>query len=460
VRDRPAFQRLDPHGPAPAICGHAVAPRWRRTSISNQPNGALARPSRRWPTSIRRNKRGKIIVEVYDPAVKAKIYVKPRDHGMRRPRNTRQANALEPAASNAIAARSEVDPVNEETLHSFLDPWSVDEREGRGRWTRDFASRRGDSTLVHYEERVRRFAERYADRTLRSITRTEAREQERGPTVKRSRQRFWAAYTMCRPGETYAARRSLLHGDTYSLRAQMSSLLGRETRPKTTASERSTCPSPRGEAVLRLPRSIHDDRLFHTKRGRQFRNSSWWQARDPVRNEFVRELPANHHLRERVTEDPDANLDFHELRHMGAAYALNELGIEPWVIARQLRHSDNGTLVVQLYGHPTVDTVMDRMRRGVGCQARTGSAQQPPPRRAEAQIRPGAASSRAAQQNTATWNGSLATLPAVLAVATMMAWGLPVRLPAEKKPRGLSPPVPLVEPTNAQPETSRSKSTS
>ena len=37
---------------------------------------------------------------------------------------------------------------------------------------------------------------------------------------------------------------------------------------------------------------------------------------------------------------------------LGASYMLNVLALEPWVIAEQLRHSDGGALVLELYGHP------------------------------------------------------------------------------------------------------------
>jgi integrase len=43
---------------------------------------------------------------------------------------------------------------------------------------------------------------------------------------------LWAAYTCMRPGETFAARFSLLDGDEYDLRSQFNSTLGRETEPK------------------------------------------------------------------------------------------------------------------------------------------------------------------------------------------------------------------------------------
>jgi hypothetical protein len=45
---------------------------------------------------------------------------------------------------------------------------------------------------------------------------------------------------------------------------------------------------------------------------------------------------------------------------------INELGDEPWVIARQLRHKDGGALVIKLYGHPTTETAIDHMRRSWG----------------------------------------------------------------------------------------------
>jgi hypothetical protein len=55
---------------------------------------------------------------------------------------------------------------------------------------------------------------------------------------------------------------------------------------------------------------------------------------------------------------------------MGASYALNVLEIEPWVIAKQLRHSDDGALVIKLYGHPTRRAVVERVRRGWGANVR------------------------------------------------------------------------------------------
>jgi hypothetical protein len=38
---------------------------------------------------------------------------------------------------------------------------------------------------------------------------------------------LWAAYTCMRPGETFSARYALLKGDTYDLRREFNSTLGR-----------------------------------------------------------------------------------------------------------------------------------------------------------------------------------------------------------------------------------------
>jgi integrase len=78
-----------------------------------------------------------------------------------------------------------------------------------------------------------------------------------------------------------------------------------------------------------------------------------------------------HHLHERLALNPDDRLDFHELRHFGASDMLNVLHIEPWLIAKQLRHNDEGALVLRLYGHPDRDAVLDQLRRGWGGNVRS-----------------------------------------------------------------------------------------
>jgi hypothetical protein len=103
--------------------------------------------------------------------------------------------------------------------------------------------------------------------------------------------------------------------------------------------------------------------MFRTKRGKQFRQESlsrWWTS---IRDAFVAQVPESHHLRRRLTVDPDDRLEFYELRHFGASYMLNVLHIEPWVIARQLPHSDGGALVVKLRSFATLPGMVRGSRR-------------------------------------------------------------------------------------------------
>ena len=286
--------------------------------------------------------------------------------------------------------------------------WPDDFRRGKG------GRLRSDATVEHNRERVRRFGREHGERTLRSFSRTEARRWANAhpSTVPALRAMFsdavedkladenpfarlglaagrgrediivltreevhelariarvhhggafgeevaalilWAAYTCMRPGEIFAARYSLLDGDVYDLRRQFNSTLGRETEPKHNSTGTIYVPEPAQRAVLDKPRRLGDDLIFRTKRGNQFRQESQWRAWDPVRRAFTASLPATHHLRERVAADEQDQLDLYELRHFGASYMLNELELEPWVIAEQLRHTDGGRLVARALRPP------------------------------------------------------------------------------------------------------------
>jgi integrase len=118
----------------------------------------------------------------------------------------------------------------------------------------------------------------------------------------------------------------------------MNGRLGKETVPKHDSAGIVYVPEAAQRAVLEKPRRLHDDLIFRSKRGKQIRQESWHRTWDQVRNAFVSNLPETHHLRQRLRADPDDRFDFYELRHFGASYMLNVLGLEPWVIAEQLRH--------------------------------------------------------------------------------------------------------------------------
>jgi integrase len=372
--------------------------------------------------SVRR-KRDRWVVEVYDPATRGKRHVRPADFGVGAPRTRREALALERLALAAREARAP--GRRDETVASFA-----------ARWSRDYAHGRGESTRRHNAERVRAFVAVHGERPLRAIARADARAQAaaKPATVPALRAMFndaladalvdenpfaklglarpagrrdvtvltveeverlarvavevhgpgwgdevaamilWGAYTCCRPGETFAARRSLLDGDLYHLQAQFNSALGRETAPKHGSAGVIYVPPRAREAVARLPVRLGDDLLFRTRRGRQFRQESWGRAWDPIRMVFTHELAPGHHLRRRLAADPSDRLDFHELRHFGAAYMLNVLDLQPWVIAKQLRHGDEGALVLALYGHPSRAVAIDQLRRGFGRAGRGTTA--------------------------------------------------------------------------------------
>jgi integrase len=358
--------------------------------------------------SIRRKGNG-YVVELYDPKTKRKQHIKPADHGMGVPRTERQARALERAALNARDARPHGDG---ETVADFA-----------GRWTRDFP--RGGGSNVTNAERVRQFAKEHGKTPIRDIARPLAREwaqahpsqlpalramfndavkdglAQHNPFAKLGLKRapgrrditvltaeevhsladiardvhgpvfgpemagmvLWAAYTCMRPGETFAARYSRLNGDTYDLREQFNRRLRRETQPKHGGMGEVYIPQPALQAVMAKPRRLDDDLIFRTKRGRQFRQESLSWSWAPIRAAFIASLPETHHLRRRLERDPEDRFDFYEMRHFGASYMLNVLGLQPWVIAQQMRHDDGGALVTALYGHPERKVALEQMRR-------------------------------------------------------------------------------------------------
>lgn len=365
-------------------------------------------------------------VEVYDPAIGKKRYVKPSDHGMTfrgltgRRKLEAAAKKLEQLALDEIEQRRP-GATRTETCDSFATRWP-DDFPGRG----DRA--RSESTRIHNRGQVDRFARDFEGVALRAFSREDAiRFAQTAPSrVPALRAMFndamdaglvdsnpfsrlglaqsqgrkdivvltvdevqaladtavevhgedfggevaaaivWAAYTCCRPGETYAAKYSHLQGDMYDLVEQWNSRLRKTTAPKVGSDGVIFVPEQARRAVLNKPRRLDDDLMFRTVRGKQFSAPSWLYSFAPVRDTFVAQLDRQHDLRRRLAADPKDKMDFHELRHFGASHMLNDLGIDPWVIAEQLRHSDGGQLVTSLYGHPSRKVAIERMRAAYG----------------------------------------------------------------------------------------------
>lgn len=361
---------------------------------------------------------GRPIVEVWNPATGEKTHVKPRDYGMDfkglksgSKELKRAAQELEKLAE--LAMERGAPKATEETCDSFA-----------ARWIADYQQRRGEATQEVNRERLKKFALDFAGRPLGGIDRQEARQwarhnQYRLPAVRamfndaisdrivdhnpfanlglaESKGRkdivvlsydevhrladtavecfgpeygpelrsliLWAAYTMLRPGEVFASRYSKLDGDTYLVDEQFNSKLGRTTAPKHGSVGRIFVPEVARRAVLDRPRRLNDDLMFRTRQGKQFSVGGfgyWWK---PVRAAFYKTLPEGHALLRRQQADPTDLLTPHELRHAGASYQLNTLGLEPWVIAKALRHSDGGRLVTTLYGHPDEQEAIRRTR--------------------------------------------------------------------------------------------------
>jgi integrase len=155
-------------------------------------------------------------------------------------------------------------------------------------------------------------------------------------------------YSMMRPGEVFAARWRHLNGDRYYVAEQWNSDLCQITEPKHDSKGEVIVAGPAIEAIRSLPRRIDDDLIFRTKRGKMFRQESFWRTWEPLRA---------------MVGDP--SLTPYDLRHAGASHMLNVLHVEPWIIGRQLRHdpADGGRLVVSLYGHPDDDVTLDRIRQ-------------------------------------------------------------------------------------------------
>lgn len=372
------------------------------------------------------------IVEIYDPELGRKRHVPPSDHGVSQPRNRSEAKELERLALNALKQGGK--QVGHQTCAGFAD-----------RWPREYVNGRGESTLLHNAERVRRFGREFGDRALGSVTREDARlfAQEHPGAVSALRAMFndaassglvdanpfaqlriarsrgreditvltvdevhalsaiarevhgpgfgddvaafiiWQAYTCMRTGEVFAARYSNLEGDLYAVIEQYNSKLGKYTQPKYGSTGTIFVPEPARQAVFKKPRLITDDLMFHGKRGQILRQESWSRAWAPVRSAFMESLPRTHHLWQRFEGDTLKRFDSYELRHFGASHMLNDLKIEAWVIAKQLRHSDEGQLVIKLYGHPSREDAIDQVRSAyrndkvVELRGTAGSAQLP-----------------------------------------------------------------------------------
>lgn len=78
---------------------------------------------------------------------------------------------------------------------------------------------------------------------------------------------------------------------------------------------------------------------------------------------------------QKVKARAGVDVRWHDLRHFCATQLLDELGLDHFAVSIQLGHTDGGTLVMERYGHPSVDKAKQRLLRAFEWDGtETGSA--------------------------------------------------------------------------------------
>lgn len=334
-----------------------------------------------------RQHKGYFVVELYDDKTKRKFHVRPADYDLPTPTTEEEARELEALAKLWGAASS--GPMS---VRKYADQFCERKFNHAGheitQQTNDF-----------YKGRLKRFVEEFGPRPMPSIqpaeaihfatnpdTRTSAREVKamfasalREQVIKTNPfdavtvpQRkgggkaflraddvaaladaalqvhgdwghvfrawiLWTAWLGLRPSE--GAGSQWHHYDEpwqlYTVEFQFHGKAGKLLPPKHNSTGTVHVFGDAARAVADLPRDNADGFMFVGKRGKPMSASAITNAFTPVKN--LAGLPE---------ASPGA------LRHFLASYMLNELGLPPYTIAQQLRHSDGGRLVVKTYGHP------------------------------------------------------------------------------------------------------------
>lgn len=159
----------------------------------------------------------------------------------------------------------------------------------------------------------------------------------------------FAAETGLRPGEIFALRLEDLHPDKglVVVRRAVDSRTRMETLPKNGKARMVVMSDLAYAATEIVERPKGCDRVFPSARGGQFHNTLLLYYWNPVRNRIDRPKMA-----------------FYELRHYCATKLL-EAGLSDSDVAVQLGHTDGGTLVRRVYGHPNDRTARDRIREAM-----------------------------------------------------------------------------------------------
>jgi integrase len=286
-------------------------------------------------------------------------------------------------------------------------------------WTTDpLWARPAESTNLHNTERTRAFATAYADRPLRAIDAMvvaewlkggrnlgtvpslralfkDARRPHAGLLIdrnpfaglglKRSKGRknvqppapgevarlvaladeltppsfaaylFTACYSAMRPGELDALQWTDLDftpgGESIRIDRQWNVKAKKITPPKHGSTGAIAMVEPLRDRLLALPRE--SEWVFTTLRG----------------HHYVPSTRSHHWNRVRCAVGLGKTSLYEATRHYFAWYLLNVAELPDHVVAAQLRHSDGGTLVRELYGHPDAAMARERIRAAFRDQA-------------------------------------------------------------------------------------------
>jgi integrase len=172
-----------------------------------------------------------------------------------------------------------------------------------------------------------------------------------GPEFKAMIQ--FAAWTGIRQGELFALYRDNIVGDevTISRSRKLDGTIGKPKNGRT-----RTIPLLPPARVLDDVPARPDPFLFHSPRGRPLIKGThaWsWQ---------------------KVKAAAGVKVRWHDLRHFCATQLL-ELGLDHFAVSIQLGHTDGGALVMERYGHPSVNAAKGRLLRAFELdEVETGSA--------------------------------------------------------------------------------------
>lgn len=182
---------------------------------------------------------------------------------------------------------------------------------------------------------------------------------------------IFSAYTTMRPGEVFGLDRADLDlaGEMIHVRRQFHKR--RIQDPKYGPRKLPYIPPQAAQALrdlpARVPRPICDvtkgEILFYGKSGQRITQPSLYGYWKPVRSAFEASLDEARRAELRSARNPDKpEMDFYELRHFGAT-VMAELGVEPWVAAKMMGHTDGGLLFSKTYSHPRDQVAQERLKR-------------------------------------------------------------------------------------------------